>query len=191
MKKSTKKTIMALAIVLIFGLSSIAFFFTGLTGYGTQQTQAFKPLATNVVEGKLSEQYKQTYVQNGYTWIEFYYDPSESMYASIADQLPAAFTTPSGQPQIVVQKINESYANESMYFVVTSNNGIESLSGNETDKMLDVLCRLLSFPPIECGLQNIMAPINETEINTEINSTLEVNQTVNTTANSTNGTTRK
>jgi hypothetical protein len=192
MKKSTKKTIMALSIVLIFGLSSIAFFFTGITGYGAQQqSQEFKPLTTNVVEGKLDPLYKETYVNNGYTWVEFYYGDKQNIFMSFMDSLPSSFTTPTGQPQIVVQKFNETYANESIYFIMTSNYGVEKFSGDEADKMFDVLCRLLTFTPIECSFNNLTASGNAAEANSNtnitanvINSENEINNTINMTTNS-------
>src|SRR3989338_5629545 len=105
MKKSTKKILMALGIILIFGMSSIAFVATGLLG-GTQNTNQFTPLESPVVEGELDPIYESTYVGNGFTWVKFYYTYATQEFLSFMDSFPQSFATPTGQFQIIVQKIN-------------------------------------------------------------------------------------
>jgi len=153
MKKSTKKLLMALGIILIFGMSSIAFVATGLLG-GAQNTNKFTPLESPVVEGELAPIYESTYVGNGFTWIKFYHTNATQEFLSFMDSLPQSFTTTGGQFQIIVQKINSKYLNETNYMIITSNAGQESFSDVSEQKVFDSLCRLLTVTPIDCTLAN-------------------------------------
>lgn len=150
MKKSTQKTAMALFIVFIFGFSSIAFFVTSFGGQAQTQHQ-FTPLSSPVVDGPLDPVYKGTYIGASYTWLEYYYTVPNQDFVSFLDSLPGTFTSPNGQPQMIVQKLNDQYLNYSSYLIITSPAGEDKFSEEDPNKVFDSLCRLLAFKPLECG----------------------------------------
>lgn len=171
MKKSTKKAVMALIIVLIFGLSSVAFFFTGLTGFQNNQNQnQFTPLTNSIVKGPLPAIYKQTYVQSGWTWIEVYAAEPNTFVDQYIEPLPTTFVTPSGQPQIIVQEFNQTYNNETLYTIMTSSAAEQSFSGADAEKLFSGLCTVLTYQPVECSFNaTVGKPANNTN---STNSTL-------------------
>lgn len=183
MKKSTKKTIAALVIILIFGMSSIAFIVTSAFPGGEQEQ--FQPLTNFVVEGDIDPAYEATYVQNGFTWMKFYYEEADPIFLSFIDSLPATYVTGFGQQQLVVQKINSAYGNSSQYAAISSLQGLEEIENPDEVKLTESLCRLLVVTPSECGflaIQNLPGQgssqaANDTESNeTEVGSA--ENQTV-------------
>src|SRR3989344_8036878 len=108
MKKSTKKTIMALFIVIIFGMSSAAFVFSGFGGNLGQQDE-LKPLDKYVVDGPINPQLENAYIQNGVTFLKLYHNELiDRRIVSFLDQAPETFTTPVGQVQLIVVKINST-----------------------------------------------------------------------------------
>ncbi len=152
MKKSTQRYIMVFSIILIFGMSSIAFVATGLFGNsGDQQQQQFKPLPNPVVEGELEPVYENTYVQNGFTWLKFYYKEPKQEFLLFVDSLPQAYTTNTGQTQLIVQKINSEYAGNENYIIISSQQGVENIEELNESKIINSLCRLLTVVPAECG----------------------------------------
>ncbi len=152
MKKSTKKLMMALGIILIFGLSSISFVATSFFG-GQQQQQQFQQLSSPIVDGEVDLLTENTYVENGFTWIKYYYTETDSEFMPFVESLPQAFPANPGQNQIIVQKINEKYLNETNYVVITSPAGQESFSPDK-NMTVNALCRLLTIAPLECALRN-------------------------------------
>lgn len=70
MKKSTKKIVMSLFIILIFGLSSIAYVATSF--FGPKENTQQNSVQSYFIDGNIDIQTENTYVQNGYTWIKFY-----------------------------------------------------------------------------------------------------------------------
>lgn len=145
MRKSTKKTIMALSIVLIFGMSSIAFVITSFSGFSGAQQDEFEPLEKFVVEGELKPLIAYEYYQNGFTFLKFYYNDNQYI-SSYVDTLPELFKTNSGHIQLIVEKIpsNETYVD-----IINFNN--EERIYNITDeKISDSLCYILISVPMRC-----------------------------------------
>lgn len=151
MKKSTKKTIMALFIVIIFGMSSAAFVVSGLGGTINQQTQA-KPLEGYVVDGPINPQLENSYIQNGVTFLKLYHNELiDGRIVSFVDQAPETFTTYGGQVQLIVVKINstENYAD---ILNINGENRIEILS---QENIFNALCENLLAPPTECAIRSL------------------------------------
>ena len=145
MRKSTKKTIMALSIVLIFGLSSVAFVVTSLSGFSGTQQEEVKPLEKFVVDGELNPIIEYDYYQKGFTFLKFYYTDSQYI-SSYVDKLPELFTTNSDQIQLIVEKIP---SNETYIDIINFNN--EDRIYNITDeKITDSLCNILISVPLSC-----------------------------------------
>lgn len=148
MKKSTKKTLMALGIIFIFGMSSIAFVFSGFT----QQQEQLKPLDSFVVDGEIDQPLESAYIQNGVTFLKFYYNGSvDSRIASFVDQAPELFTTSAGQLQLIVLKIESP----STYARILNVNGAVDLAEITVDGLYDSLCTALLAPPPECVIGKI------------------------------------
>ena len=151
MKKSTKKTIMALAIILIFGMSSAAFVVSSFGGNLGQQNQ-LKPLDTYVIDGPIDAQLENAYLQGGVTFLKLYHnDQMDSSVISFANQAPETFLTPSGQVQLIVLKINstENYVN------IVNINGETRVDDLSQDSMFDALCTSLLAPPTECAIRSL------------------------------------
>jgi hypothetical protein len=149
MKKHTKQYLIVLFIILIFGMSTIAFVTTGFLG-GTGGNQ-FKPLASPIVEGELDPIYENTYIQKGFTWLKFYYTDADPRFLAFIDSLPEAYATNTGQTQMIVQKINKDYAGKQQYVVVSSQQGVDEIENPDKMKIVNSLCALLTFIPAECG----------------------------------------
>ena len=150
MKKSTKKTIMALVIILIFGMSSAAFVVSSFGGNLSQQQNQLKPLDKYVVDGPIDQQLENKYIQGGVTFLKLYKNEHvDSSVISFVNQAPETFLTPSGQVQLIVIKINatENYAN------IINLNGENRVDDLSQDKMFDELCKALLSPPTECSIR--------------------------------------
>ncbi len=148
MKKSTKKIIISIVIILVLGMSSIAFVATGLLG-NTQQQQQSQQLTSPIVKGEVDAATETAYIQNGFTWVKYYYTEKDPSFTFFIESLPQAYPTASGQPQIIVQELNEQYSNETNYVTITSLAGQESFSADPT-KIVSSLCNLLTITPFEC-----------------------------------------
>jgi hypothetical protein len=85
--------------------------------------------------------------------------------------LPSALTTPAGQTQIFLQKINSTYANETDYVIITSSAGSDSFSDLSESKVVASLCNLLTLTPVECGLQNLLIANNNNSLSPTENAT--------------------
>ncbi|GEM_PF-1811905 len=148
MKKQTKQRIAALVIVVIFGMSSIAFVVGSLAG--TPQEDKIKPLENFVVEGHVDQRVEDAYYKGGFSWMKFYYtDKNDLLYLSV-DQFPDIFKAPNGQRQLIVQKLE---GNES-YVYVYSLNGQEELTVPTEEQLIESVCRVLSAPPPDCAFLN-------------------------------------
>ncbi len=148
MRKSTQKTLMALSIILIFALSSIAFVFSGFQGSQTTNTD-LKPLENFVVDGEINQNLENTYVQNGFTFLKFYYNEStDSGIVNMISSVPESFTTPSGQQQVIVIKI----ISQETYAKILNINGENDIFNITTDKIFDALCSNLIVMPTECAI---------------------------------------
>lgn len=162
MKKSTKKTMTALIIILIFGFSSIAFvassvFYGGGNSGSGGQSQEFMPLDNFVIEGEIDSFTQDVYVQNGFTFLKVYHTGDEDI--SFVDSLPQLMTTPTGETQLIVQKIPSSVASAS----IINLQAFETLEEEEItqEAMFTALCKNLVFTPTDCLLLNIT---NEQEL---------------------------
>lgn len=147
MKKSTKKTLMALGIIFIFGLSSVAFVFSGVTDQQSAQFTQLTPLNKSVVDGDIDPRLEAAYIQNGFTFLKFYYnDTIDNNLISFADQAPEYFTTPAGRIQLIVLKIQST----ATYARVLSINGAVDMTDLTADKIYNALCSSVIAPPAEC-----------------------------------------
>ena len=159
MKKSTKKVLMALAIVFIFGLSTIAFVVAGLRGTD-ENRQKFTPLDKNVIDGDIDPNTESVYIQNQYTFLRFYYKEKDALY-SYTEQLPDIMQVPSGQVQLIVNRLA---ANETKAEILNLNGNTEVADPTQ-QKIFDALCQALLFTPTDCLLNNLTLQSNATVIN--------------------------
>lgn len=148
MNRATKKKLMVLGIVLTFTLSSIAFVVTGVTGSITQQQ--FKPLQGFVLEGDVDPYVESVYIQNGYTFLKYYYSSQAPEYVNT---LPETFTTKTGEVQLIVVKTRspEDFATISN---INTNREIKNVT---QESIISALCDSLLVTPVECtfiALQN-------------------------------------
>ncbi len=149
MKKSTQKMLMAISIVFIFGLSSIAFVFSG---FGGEQQNELKPLDTFIVEGEIDPRLEDAYIRGGFTFLKLFYNDTIDKYIiSFAEQTPNTFTTPVGQTQIIVLKINSP----TNYVKLLNLNGENDIFNLTADDIFNALCLQLLAPPTECVLSAI------------------------------------
>ncbi len=151
MKKSTKKTIMALSIILIFGMSSAAFVVSSFGGNLGQQDQP-RPLDRYVVDGLVDPQLENAYIQSGFTFLKLYKnDQIDNSIVLFFDQTPEIFLTPSSQVQLIVLKINstENYAD------IINLNGQTRVDDLSQDGIFDALCTTLLAPPTECAIRSL------------------------------------
>jgi hypothetical protein len=150
MKKSTKKIVMSLFIILIFGLSSIAYVATSF--FGPKENTQQNSVQSYFIDGNIDIQTENTYVQNGYTWIKFYSNGNDNEFLAFVKNLPNTYTIPSGQHQIIVQKMSTQV--DETYILIESLQGQERV-GPEANSTVDALCKLLTIPPVECALKSI------------------------------------
>ncbi len=153
MKKSTKKPLMALAIILIFGLSSIAFIATGI--FGQQPQEQFKPLEGNVVDDPIDPATENTYIQGQFTFLRFRYKDKDAMY-SYVEQLPDIMATPGGEKQLVVNRLA---ANETQAEIINLNGNYE-VTNITQQGLFDALCEHVLYTPTDCLLANMTAQGN-------------------------------
>jgi len=151
MRKDTKKQVMALFIVLIFGLSSIAFFFTSFFGGSTQQQNDIKPLEKFVLDGQVDSRVEDAYYRSGFTWMKVYYsDKNDRVYTTV-EQLPDLFKTPDGQTQLVVQRLQ---ANSTLISIYSVNGREELLIDADENEIISKLCSVVVLPPADCAFLN-------------------------------------
>ena len=107
MKDDNKKRIMAFFIVGVFGLSSLAIFIPGVSGFGgagqAQNQNNIEPLTSFVVEDRLSRDIESVYISNQFTIMRYYY--TDSSLDSLVNTLPDTMLTLGGQQQLIVEKI--------------------------------------------------------------------------------------
>jgi len=157
---------MAIAIVLIFGLSSIAYVITSFTG---QQPEIKAKILDNfVVDGELSPETEAQYYNLGYTFVKFYYIDLNDVIPFV-DQLPDLFKTTDDQIQLIVEKIQ---SNET-YIKIMSLNGEDTLYNITEEELQKSLCNILLSAPLEC----VIANMNLTEIAN--NNITSGNETIN------------
>lgn len=157
MKKSTKKTIMALSIVLVFGMSSIAYVVVSFTG-GPVQSE-FKPLDNFVVDGELEPTTAYQYYSWGYTFLKFYYTDD---IPDFINSLPDMFMTSDSRVQLIVEKIpaNDTYIN------IMNFNSEETVYNLTEEAVYEALCNTLLVTPIDCLDFDLETAITSTENDT-------------------------
>ena len=137
---------MAVSVLLIMSLSSIAYVFYNLVGTQTQQS---KPLTGYVIDGDIDQQVEATYVQNGWTFLKVYNNGTlDAALMSFINQAPSAFTTSQNQVQMIVQKINSTKS----YAVISNINGENTVYNVTINDLYLGLCNNLVVMPTECAL---------------------------------------
>jgi hypothetical protein len=146
MKKATKQKLVVLFIILIFGMSTIAFVFLGITGnIGTEQ----QGLTSPVIEEEIDPQLESAYIQNGITFLKYYYKEKDDIYNYVGT-LPGTLTTSDGQVQMVVERIQ---SDEERMVIDSIYGGTEELAEITYDSVLSSLCSHLVSTPPECALR--------------------------------------
>lgn len=145
MKKSTQKMMMALSIVFIFALSSIAFVFSGFPA----QQQQLEPLSSFVVDGEIDPRLEDAYVQNGFTFLKLYYSNETGReITSLVESAPNSFSTPDGQRQLISQKISS----QASYVKILNLNGEYDIFNLTPDGIIGAVCERLVVQSTECAL---------------------------------------
>ena len=158
MRRDEKKKLMALTIVLIFGLSSIAFFFTSFFGGLNNQQNDIKPLTNFVFDGVVDSRLEDAYYTSGFTWMKVYYaDKNEKIYTSV-EQLPDLFKAPNGQTQLIVQRLSDNSTHISVYSI----NGREEFEGSDESVLIGKLCSVIVLPPADCAFLANNSTVNDT-----------------------------
>ncbi len=149
MKKSTKKLVFLIFILITFTLSSIAFVVVNIAG-GQQQQEQLKPLESFVIEGDIDPRLESAYLSNGFTFLKYYYKEKDDALEQYINLLPDLTITNFNQKQLYVQKIqgNSNRINIRGPYgdkILTSANMTES-------NIFQTLCNTLLFAPPECAL---------------------------------------
>lgn len=148
MRKSTKQKIAVLTIIILFGMSSIAYIITGL--FGTREdAQKPKALDSFVVDSELDSITESDYYRKGFTIMKFYY--SEDSLINYVGQLPEMTRAPDGAYQLIVEKIPA----DSTYVKLAGPYSDEEIKNVSSQAIQDSLCSILYYPPIECALINM------------------------------------
>jgi len=149
MKKKNKQIIAALAMVLIFGFSSIAFVAGSLTGV-TQNSGAAQ-LTSFVIDGEVDAATQAAYMEAGYTFLKYYGAGSDVLAENFINSLPSRLSTSDGQAQLFV--INVQGDTQSVQ--IQSFSGFETANATDQNSVIESLCRLLTVTPIECSLRTL------------------------------------
>lgn len=160
MKKSTKKTLAALVIILIFAMSSVAFVIGGLQIGTPSQGGQVQPLTSYVVDTPIAANVETAYIQNHYTFLIFYYANKDQLYDYVAS-LPSAMTVPTGETQLFVNRLqaNETRAN------IVNLNGNFPVTDITQQGIFNELCKELLFTPTNCLLANLSNQSGQTATN--------------------------
>jgi hypothetical protein len=147
MRKATQQRLMALFVLIIMAASSLAYVFSGF-----EQKEEVKPLASFVVNGEVSPAVENMYIQNGFTFLRFYYNnETDPLLINFMNQVPDTFTTTAGQKQVIVQKLegNETY-------MQIKNMNLQTDFFNLTqDVVFRELCNNVVVLPTECALLSL------------------------------------
>lgn len=148
MKPEDKKKWFALFILITFGLSTIAFVITGLTGssnFFSQQQEQFKPLDKYVLDEDVDPTTENEYLKRGYTLLKFYYADTAPLYL---EALPESLLADS-QIQLVVVRIKD----ENNYARIINFQNNKEITNLTEENMINELCSSLIVTPIECALR--------------------------------------
>lgn len=149
--------LMALFIVIIFGMSSLAFVVLYGTGPVEPQQQQ-NTLDSFVIDGDINQALEFEYINKGYTFLRFYYVDNEPLL-SIVEQIPDTYPTNLNQRQVFVLKIP---SNET-YMKISNLNGENEIYNITNEKIFDIMCENLIVTPSECGLAKLLNQTNTSE----------------------------
>ncbi|MDI6721626.1 MAG: hypothetical protein QMD85_04500 [Candidatus Aenigmarchaeota archaeon] len=155
MKKSTKQKIVVIFIMLIFGMSSIAFVFLNISGTGNTNAET-KQLASPVIDEELDPQTESLYLQNGITFLRYYYTDKDELFDYVSG-LPNTLTTANGQVQLVVERIDGSERKVSISSLYGGNGDLDSVT---QESIFSSLCNHLISTPPECALRAINSSLS-------------------------------
>ncbi len=146
MKKATKQKLVVLVIGIMFLSSSIAFIVNSAFTQPQQQIQ--QPLTSFVIDGDIDPAVENIYVQNGFTFLKYYYNSQDINTTIFIESLPQATTTNDNQIQLYVVKIPA----EKEQIQISNFYGSEYLENITRDGIRKALCEKLVSTPAECGL---------------------------------------
>ncbi len=150
MKKSTKNLVFFIFVLVIFLGSSIAFVATGIYGNNPQQ-ETLEPLKSFVINGEIDQRLETAYLQNGYTFLKyFYYQQEDPIFEGYLDSLPDTTKTNFDQKQLFVQKISS----DDNRIIIRGPGGETLITGANMTQMniFQTLCNTLAVTPPECAL---------------------------------------
>ncbi|MBI5060888.1 MAG: hypothetical protein HZB67_01085 [Candidatus Aenigmarchaeota archaeon] len=146
MKKSTKKVLWALFIIIVMFGST--FTYVILSAIPETAPQQFQEPAEFLVSGYMNETLKEVYISRGYTIMEFhYYDGCCQELQFYIDALPEEL-----EKQLIIEKINDGTGPR---ILAKSMYGLEERNVTTIDDVFVSLCKLLAKPPIDCGLMEL------------------------------------
>jgi len=165
MKKDTKKRLGAFIIILIFGMSSLAFIIVGIGGQGSTNNndQLQQDLQDYIVEYEIDPAVRQQILSSGFTLVTYYYTEEKI----IVDLYPKKYALNTGQSQIFVEKIKSD--KDSM--TISSSQNTETIDNLTDENIFNALCRTLVVTPLDCVLTGDIG--NNTQGNTNTNNTNE------------------
>ncbi len=139
---------MALFVLFIMAASSLAYVFSN---FSSPQTEV-KPLVNFVVSGEIDPRTEDMYIQNGFTFLKFYYNnETDPALINYMNQIPATFTTATGQQQIILQKLEGLVT-----YMQIKNMNIQTDFYNLTqDTVFLELCNNAVVLPTECALLSL------------------------------------
>ena len=149
MKKDTKKRLGAFLVILLFGMSSLAYVVVGIYGKSSNSNsnnndQLQKDLQDYIVEYEIDPAVRQQIISGGFTIVTYYYTEQKIDVESF----PKKYALNTGQPQIFVEKIK---SNKDSLTIFSSQN-TETLDNLTDENILNVLCRTLVVTPLDCVL---------------------------------------
>ena len=139
-------------ILLIFGMSTLAFVFLSIVGQTAIPQE--ETIESPVVEKELSPYLESLYIQGGVTFLKYYYTEKDEIYGYVGT-LPGTLTAIDGSTQIVVERIQDSSRRltiQSLY----DNQDIDILT---TKEIFLALCNHLVSTPPECALNSISSTL--------------------------------
>jgi len=151
MKKSAKQKIVVVFILAIFGMSSIAFVFLSITGQVNSVPQ--ETIESPVLDREVSPNIESVYIQNGVTFLKYYYTEKDDIYDYVGT-LPNTLTTLDGGVQLVVERIQSDSRRMEIQSLYDSGE-VESMTSQD---IFGALCSHLVSTPPEC----LFASINST-----------------------------
>jgi len=153
MRSESKKKAMVFIIILIFSFSSLAYVVNFFRGEGTEK-KTYIP-ENFILDGELQDDLLYQYIKNGYTSVKLFYKNNNSDIFLYVEKLPNAYKIHDRYYQIILQKIpsNLTYVN------ITSIRGSVEIKNVTKENIFSSLCRLLVYPPVECGLNATLLKI--------------------------------